>query len=63
MKRSAPWPQRHPRLTMWTVLAVGMIAILLVAAHGKGFSVGQFGWLVASCVALAGACSWIIGWE
>jgi len=63
VKRSASWPQRHPRLAMWAVLAIGMVAILLAAAQGKGLSVGQLGWLAISCVALAGACTWIIGWE
>ena len=48
---------------MWAVLAIGMVAILLAAAQGKGLSVGQLGWLAISCVALAGACTWIIGWE
>ncbi len=63
MKQPMSWPQRHPRLTTWALLAIGMVIILLVAAQGKGFSGGQLGWLLASCVALAGVCTWIIGWE
>jgi len=53
----------HPRLATWLVLAVGMVALLLWAAHGKELTPGQLAWLALSCVGLAGACAWIISWE
>ncbi len=54
---------RHPRLATWLVLAVGMVALLLWAAQGKGLAPGQLAWLVVSCIGLAGACAWVISWE
>lgn len=54
---------RHPRLVIWIVLAVGMVVMLLWAAQDKGLAPGQLAWLVLSCIGLAGACAWIIFWE
>ncbi len=63
MKRPKAFFARHPRLATWVVLSLGMTTILLLAARGKGLAAGQLAWLAASCVVLAGACAWIIGWE
>jgi hypothetical protein len=54
---------RHPQLTAWVVLAVGMAAILLVSARGVGLLPAQTLALVVATVLLAGLCVWIIGWE
>jgi len=54
---------QHPRLASWIVLSVGMIALLLWAARGKDVTLGELAGLVVATVGLAGACTWIIGWE
>jgi predicted tellurium resistance membrane protein TerC len=54
---------RHPNLVLWVALALGMVAILLVAAWSVGFSLAQWAALVVATVALAGACVWIINWD
>jgi protein-S-isoprenylcysteine O-methyltransferase Ste14 len=54
---------RHPQLTAWFVLAVGMVAILLWSARGVGLLPGQMLALVIATILLAGLCVWIIGWE
>ena len=54
---------RHPRLTSWAVLAIGMVILLLVTAPEDDLTTRQLIGLSAACVALAGACAWIIGWE
>lgn len=53
----------HPNLVSWFVLAVGMIAIVAVAARDVGFRAGQWAALIGATIALAGLCVWIIGWE
>jgi predicted tellurium resistance membrane protein TerC len=53
----------HPNLVLWAGLALGMVAILLVAARSVGFTLGQWAALLAATVALAGLCVWIISWE
>ncbi|MBS1251400.1 MAG: hypothetical protein MAG451_00433 [Anaerolineales bacterium] len=55
--------QRHPYLTAWGVLTVGMVAILLWAARDAGLLPGQMAALVVATILLAGACVWIISWE
>ena len=57
------WVKRHPRLTAWFVLAVGMVAILLWAAKDVGFEPGQWAALIVTTILLAGLCVWIIGWN
>jgi len=57
------WVERHPRLVMWAVLAVGMVAILIFSARDVGFLAVQWAALIASVVVLAGLCVWIIGWD
>jgi protein-S-isoprenylcysteine O-methyltransferase Ste14 len=54
---------RHPRLTAWAVLAVGMVAILVWSARDVGLLWTQWIALIAATVGLAGLCVWIIGWE
>lgn len=61
---------KHPRLTAWFVLAVGMVTILLWsardlvwAAEGEGFTPAQVIALIIATVLVAGLCVWIIGWE
>jgi hypothetical protein len=51
---------RHPRLIMWAVLAVGMVAILFWAAKDVGFEPLQWVALVVATILLAGLCVWII---
>ena len=57
------WVNRHPQLTAWFVLAVGMVAILLWAAKDVGFEAGQWAVLILTTILLAGLCVWIIGWN
>lgn len=54
---------RHPRLTAWFVLAVGMVVILVFAARDVGLLPGQWAALIIATIGLAGLCVWIIGWE
>jgi hypothetical protein len=55
--------QQHPRLVMWAVLAVGMVAILIFSARDVGLLAGQWAALIVSVIVLAGLCVWIIGWD
>lgn len=57
------WARRHPRLTAWAALALGMVIILVFSARHVGFLAGQWAALIAATVLLAGLCVWIIGWE
>jgi hypothetical protein len=54
---------RHPRLTAWFVLAVGMVAILVWSARDVGLLAHQWAALIVATIGLAGLCVWIIGWE
>ncbi len=56
------WINRHPQLSMWAVLAVGMVIILVWSARNEGFDAGQWAALIGATVGLAGLCAWIIGW-
>lgn len=56
------WIGRHPRLTAWAALAVGMAIILLVAARNVGLLSYQWAALIVATILLAGLCVWIIGW-
>jgi len=53
----------HPRLSMWVILAIGMVAIMIWAAWHVGFTAPQWAWLIAVTIGLAGVCSWIVSWE
>jgi hypothetical protein len=54
---------RHPQLTAWVVLALGMVVILLWAAKDVGLLPGQWLALIVATIVLAGLCVWIIGWN
>jgi len=54
---------KHPQITSWVVLAIGMVIILVWSARDVGFTAGQWAALVITTILLAGACVWIIGWE
>ena len=53
---------KHPRLTAWAVLAVGMVAILVISARHVGLMASQWAALIVATILLAGLCVWIIGW-
>jgi hypothetical protein len=55
--------KRHPQLTAWFALAVGMVAILVWAARDVGLEPAQWAALIIATIGLAGLCVWIIGWE
>jgi hypothetical protein len=55
--------QRHPQLTAWAVLAVGMVIILIWSAKDVGLLPGQWAALIVATILLAGLCVWIIGWD
>jgi len=57
------WAEDHPRLSMWIVLAIGMVAILLPESLKVNMEWYQRGVLVIATVLTAGACVWIISWE
>jgi len=57
------WVSRHPRLTMWAVLAVGMVVILVWSAKDVGLLPGQWAALIVATILLAGLCVWIISWD
>jgi len=63
MSRIIEWVKRHPQLSAWAVLAVGMVAILAWEARDVGLLPGQWAALIVATVLVAGACVWIIGWE
>lgn len=56
------WASKHPRLTAWAVLALGMVAILIVSARNVGLEASQWAALIVATILLAGLCVWIIGW-
>jgi len=53
----------HPFLTMWAVLAVGMVAIFLVTSRNVDLLPSQRLFMALACVGTAGLCTWIISWE
>jgi len=57
------WVSKHPRLTAWVVLAVGMVVILVVSARNVGLEALQWAALIVATILLAGLCVWIIGWD
>jgi hypothetical protein len=63
MARLVAFVKRHPRITAWVVLAVGMVAILVWSARDVGLELGQWAALIVATIGLAGLCVWIIGWE
>jgi protein-S-isoprenylcysteine O-methyltransferase Ste14 len=57
------WIERHPRLSAWFVLALGMIILLVIEARDVGLLPGQWVALIVTTALVAGACIWIISWE
>jgi len=57
------WASRHPRLTAWAVLSVGMVIILVLSARNVGLEAMQWAALIVATILLAGLCVWIIGWD
>lgn len=55
--------EKHPHLSQWMALALGMVAILIWSARAVGFTPVQWTALIAITILLAGACVWIISWE
>lgn len=53
----------HPFLTMWAILAVGMVAIFLVTSRDVELLPSQRLFMAVACVLLAGLCAWIVSWE
>lgn len=53
---------RHPNLSAWFVLAIGMVAILVYEARDVGLQTSQWFWLILITILVAGACVWIISW-
>ncbi len=53
----------HPTRLSWAVLAVGMVAIVVLAARSVGFTPGQWLAVIVATILLAGLCVWIISWE
>lgn len=51
---------RHPRLSAWIVLAIGMVIMLVIAARNVGLLPGQWVALMVTTIILAGLCVWII---
>ena len=62
MQAFKEWVLRHPSLTAWIVLAVGMNAILLYEARDVGLLPMQWFWLILITTLVAGACIWIVSW-
>jgi hypothetical protein len=42
MNKVIDWAKVHPRLTMWLVLGIGMVAIIAYEARDVGLLVGQW---------------------
>jgi len=55
--------EEHPFLTMWAVLAVGMVAIFLLTSRDVDLLPSQRLFMAVACIILAGLCTWIISWE
>lgn len=53
---------KHPQITSWVVLAIGMVGILIWSAKDVGFTGSQWAAIIISTILLAGASVWIIGW-
>ncbi len=57
------WGKRHPYLTGWIALAIGMVALLVWEARDVGLQPGQWAALIVATILVAGACIWIISWD
>jgi len=63
VKPAIEWVKRHPYLTSWVVLAIGMVIMLLASSQHAGLLPSQLAFLVLMTILLAGACVWIITWD
>ncbi len=61
--RPRRWIRNHPRLANGAILSVGMVIILWIAAYDRGLTTAQLAAMTVMCVAVAGLCAWIVGWE
>jgi len=58
------WMGEHPRLSMWIVLATGMVILLYREAKDVvGIQPGNWVTIVVATVIVAGLCVWIVTWE
>jgi hypothetical protein len=62
MESLKQWVTKHPNLTAWFVLALGMVILLLVEARDVGLEASQWFWLIVITILVAGAAIWIISW-
>lgn len=62
MEAIKQFANRHPQITSWVVLAIGMVVILIWSAKDVGFTGSQWVAIVVATILLAGASVWIIGW-
>ncbi|NCF67548.1 MAG: hypothetical protein GWP61_16405 [Chloroflexi bacterium] len=62
MKSLKKWITRHPNLTAWIVLALGMVGLLVYEARDVGLVASQWFWLIVVTILVAGAAIWIISW-
>lgn len=54
---------KHPRLSAWFVLSVGMVGLLVFEGRNVELLPTQWLSLIVATVLVAGACVWIISWE
>jgi len=57
------WMESHPSLSMWSILAIGMVAIFLISARDGNWLATQRLFMAVACVLLAGLCTWVVSWE
>ncbi len=62
MESLKQWISKHPNLTAWFVLGLGMVILLLIEARDVGLETSQWFWLVVITILVAGAAIWIISW-
>ena len=62
MESLKQWISKHPNLTAWIVLALGMVIILVIEARDVGLETSQWFWLILITILVAGAAIWIISW-
>ena len=55
--------EKHPRITTWIVLAIGMVIVFLWASRDVELLWYHRAAMAVSCIGLAGVCAWITGWE
>jgi len=55
--------EEHPFLSMWGILAIGMVIIFLLSSRNADLLPSQRLFMAVACVLLAGLCTWIISWE